>query len=512
MLSNKNLCVLTNTIGAVESGGQVYGKRNYSAYAGPYTNSSLEKTITLGWAQNYGAEAYKLVLMIYTMDPKAFDKIDPTGKIKAMINGEHDWVAEEWKPSTYQRYILIALIDSPVGHAAQDKLFAELMSSYISDCERKYTTKVKPVMMYCEIRHLGGKKAADRIFDRCNGDFSLDNIMTALKKDQSDKSSNNQVGDQKFWSRHVKCREFIEKYAIEDEAKMKENKPMGTVYSNGVSLITDFSKYYGKISNSGKGETGWVNQKPGDQTGAEWNIRSWYNRPWTHILRYPDRTVANLIATLGILAAKNDKIGYDQAARSTYFEHLKASEWNPSKISVRCSDDCSCGVMTNIYASGKILGIKKFCTVYPGNVYSGNIRSYLSKMGFQTLTDNKYLSGVDYLLPGDILLCEEHHVATNLTEGKKATSAQTTPKERTLHEEQQWIGECTAISLNVRKWAGKDNPNIKSWPILSKGNRVGVCDTIKATDGSDWYYIVIDNSTLEKPVHGFVSAQFIRKV
>ena len=56
-MNSQNMTVLTNIIGAVESGGQVYGKRRYDAYAAPYTNSSVEHTVTLGWAQNYGREA-----------------------------------------------------------------------------------------------------------------------------------------------------------------------------------------------------------------------------------------------------------------------------------------------------------------------------------------------------------------------------------------------------------------------------------------------------------------------
>lgn len=218
-MNSENMKVLTNIIGAVESGGQVYGKRDYSAYADPYKNSAVEHTITLGWAQNYGSEAQKLITMIYQKDPDSFNKIDPSGQIKKMIDGTHDWVKEKWKPTTYQKYTLYALIDSAAGHECQDELFAELMNKYIKDCEKTYTKDIKAVMMYCEIRHLGGKSPVDRVFKRCNGDYSLDNIMSALKRDQSDTSSNNQVGDKKYQSRHNKCREFIEKYAIDETQK-----------------------------------------------------------------------------------------------------------------------------------------------------------------------------------------------------------------------------------------------------------------------------------------------------
>ena len=68
-MDKKQLEILTNIIGGVESGGQVYGQRRYEAYAGKRANSANEKTCTLGWAQNYGNEARKLCQMILKEDP-----------------------------------------------------------------------------------------------------------------------------------------------------------------------------------------------------------------------------------------------------------------------------------------------------------------------------------------------------------------------------------------------------------------------------------------------------------
>lgn len=47
-MDKKQLEILTNIIGGVESGGQVYGQRRYEAYAGKRENSENEKTCTLG--------------------------------------------------------------------------------------------------------------------------------------------------------------------------------------------------------------------------------------------------------------------------------------------------------------------------------------------------------------------------------------------------------------------------------------------------------------------------------
>ena len=216
-MNQQNMTVLTNIIGAVESGGQVYGKRRYDAYAAPYTNSSVEHTVTLGWAQNYGSEAKRLIQMIYDKDTAAFKAIDTDGSIAAML--KKDWVAIRWNPTAAQKKKLIALIDSAAGHVCQDELFASLMRTFIADCEKTYTKNIPAIMMYCEIRHLGGAGPVKRIFDRLGGDYSLDAIMASLVKDQRDTSNDNQVGDTKFWSRHIKCKTFIEQYAVEEKAE-----------------------------------------------------------------------------------------------------------------------------------------------------------------------------------------------------------------------------------------------------------------------------------------------------
>lgn len=73
------------------------------------------------------------------------------------------------------------------------------------------------------------------------------------------------------------------------------------------------------ISNSGSDENGsYAGGQAGDQTGKEWRMRDWYDRPWKCVLRYPDQKVALKIAQLAIDAALNDRIGYDQSQNRTY--------------------------------------------------------------------------------------------------------------------------------------------------------------------------------------------------
>ena len=174
------------------------------------------------------------------------------------------------------------------------------------------------------------------------------------------------------------------------------------------------------ISNSGSDEKGgYSGGAAGDQTGKEWQLRSWYNRPWNCVLRHPDAAVRRKLAELSCAAALNSKIGYDQYQRDTYWAQLKKAGYDPSKITVTCEADCSAGVCANVRAVGYLLNIQSLKN-HTGT-YTGNMRSALRAAGFEVLTASKYLTGKDYLLPGDILLNDAHHTATNITKGEKAS-------------------------------------------------------------------------------------------
>ena len=260
-MNKQNMNVLINIIGAVESGGQIYGNRRYNAYTPPYQNTSNEHTITLGWAQNYGGEAKKLIQLIYDKNPSEFKKIDTNNLIYPMLS--KDWVSIRWNPNSNQKAVLIKLIDSQIGHEAQDELFAKVMEQFIDDCANTYTLNIPAQMMYCEIRHLGGKRSADRIFKRCNNNYSLSNIEAALKQDQSDTSSSNQVGDKKFWSRHQKCIEFIKKYTV-NESSSNTSTP---VVNNNTDLQKQQTQKYdvNKLINIATNEIGYLEKKSNSQ-------------------------------------------------------------------------------------------------------------------------------------------------------------------------------------------------------------------------------------------------------
>lgn len=176
------------------------------------------------------------------------------------------------------------------------------------------------------------------------------------------------------------------------------------------------------IANSGHDERGkYTGGKAGDQTGAEWQIRTWYNRPWNCVLRHPDKNVREQIAKLAKAAANNNKIGYNQAKRLTFWYALQAVDYDPAKITVACDSDCSAGVSAIVKAVGFIVGNQKLKDVSITN-WTGSMKPNFRAAGFEVLTASKYLTSDAYLIPGDILLNTSHHTCINLDYGSKVSA------------------------------------------------------------------------------------------
>ena len=288
-------------------------------------------------------------------------------------------------------------------------------------------------------------------------------------------------------------------------------KTTTTTQSPKVTAKVDFNNYYGRISNSGGDERGKATGgKAGDQA-SEWCIRNWYNRPWDCILRYPDIEVAKLLAELSIEAANNNLVGYDQNERYTYWDHLKASNYRPSQITIACQSDCSAGVIANTKAVGYLMNIAALKNI--NATYTGNMKQGFKNAGFKVLTDKKYLNGYDYLLPGDILLNEVHHTAVNLGYGKNAGGGSSTPSSGSTilkpdpadKLDKTLAGAYTVKAsdgLNLRYGAGGNKTLIVNIP---NGKKVQCYGYYSEVGKEKWLYVQYDKYT------GFCCADYLVK-
>ena len=157
----------------------------------------------------------------------------------------------------------------------------------------------------------------------------------------------------------------------------------------------------------------------GNQTGKEVCIREWYSKPWTIVLRHPDRIVRERIATIAETLASppyNSLIGYDQEQRNSFHAVAKRCNYNVLDFINEhelCETDCSAFVTCICLFAG----LKQL--EYTANApTTSSMKLEYKKAGFNVLTDDKYVSRTDYLSKGDILLKPGAHTVIALDDGQ----------------------------------------------------------------------------------------------
>lgn len=219
---------------------------------------------------------------------------------------------------------------------------------------------------------------------------------------------------------------------------------------------------------------------PGDQTGNEVCIRTWYSRPWNVMLRPKNTKVAEKIAVAMEQACANDNVGYNQNNRTSLYFAAKEKNWDISKITKKV--DCDCSALAAVCCNAAGLAISK-------DNWTGVQKDNMMATGaFVLYTASKYLNQEDYLKRGDVLLYEGHHTAVVLTNGSKT--------EPNVNYTGKGIGYATALtSMNIRTGAGTSYPIIQS---ISAGTKLEVLE--KLSNG--WYKVVWTNTSLG---YGYVS-------
>ena len=104
--------VMRNIIYAVETGGQVYGQKDYADFTEAYTNSSAEHAITIGAGQWYGNEARTLLLKIKTMPQLSASMIRPVSR-RILIKQTGQTISSQ-KPRQKRRQLYILSIQQLV--------------------------------------------------------------------------------------------------------------------------------------------------------------------------------------------------------------------------------------------------------------------------------------------------------------------------------------------------------------------------------------------------------------
>ena len=249
----------------------------------------------------------------------------------------------------------------------------------------------------------------------------------------------------------------------------------------------------------------------GDQTTKEVCTRSWYNKPWTSVIRPKDSAKAEKIAKAMEQACANNKIGYDQSQRTTLYALAKAVNWDLSKITTACECDCSSLVAVCVNAAG--IGVSK-------NIYTGNEKAALNATGaFTIYTDSKHVGKSDYLKRGDILLGAGHTAivlsdgygvstpsSENTANDKSTTEKKATAAARYFLRTLAGTYTVTASKLNVRNGAGVIH---KVMTAIPKGTKVKCYGFYTPVLGTNWLYVQFTYKGVKYT--GFASSKHLQK-
>ena len=207
------------------------------------------------------------------------------------------------------------------------------------------------------------------------------------------------------------CRDALHyRLATEEEMEQRGDPP----YSGYVMRITeeaakraDFT--YIKGAGVGTGDQISIctadngHPDPGDTDGQEYRTQGWYDGGWKAVYRYSkEPKIQKEIASGALSAAENNNIGYSKSNRTTFAKELEKVNYDITKISTKCDADSASSVAAILRAVGNKAGIDSFKNV---KLFTeSEAEEELIKLGFEKLTDKKYLSGFEDLSEGDILI------------------------------------------------------------------------------------------------------------
>ena len=108
---------------------RVYGKQDYSCFAGVGANCSNEKAITIGAGQWYAGEAKELLYRIQRANPKLFKDMDNAGMEKDLLMKSWDTYAVTAESAKGK--CIVDIISTDLGKECQDQYMEDQIQAYI---------------------------------------------------------------------------------------------------------------------------------------------------------------------------------------------------------------------------------------------------------------------------------------------------------------------------------------------------------------------------------------------
>ena len=478
-IKQSEMDVLISIIGAVETGGQIYGQRRYNDYTPAGANCSNEISCTIGAFQEYNSLAKGLLQEILNTYPDIFRKYDNAG------------IEQDLKRSTWNGYspergskkakAISAIIDSPNGRKVQDARISRQMVDYIAFAEKQGVTSVDALFMCANFIHQGGYSACTRILSKTPKPYTLDNIYKACQSD-----TGNQVGA--YRTRQSKVYGWLKQYLNKQEGG---NVPMSNVSINQAidALIACAENEVGYLEKRSNSQ---LDSKTGNAGTANYTKYwrdlkvSYQGQPWCAVF-----VSWIMYKTFGLETAKK-LLKHTSDFPYVYCPTLGArftKHANPQRgdivIFYRNGTFAHTGIVTKVQGD-------RFWTV-EGNTSGG---STIIANGGGVCAKSYYNSN----LPGTKFCRPDYSIV------KSINSPSSTPQvdepnliTKPLNKTVKFTGTVTASSLNVRLQPSTEAGTCSFSP-LKKNTVINVHDSV-----NDWYYISYNGK------YGFVSAQYISK-
>lgn len=477
--------IFANCLSAVESGGQIYGNGDWDNITLQYANSSEEHAITIGAYQRMGVEAKADLVRMRKDYSAVFKKYD-----NASISQDLDtsnWSRYQLPSKTCAKAKAIAnIIGSPEGIRVQKLTLGKDVQRYADWIEDKYGVhRIDALLHLVNVRHLGGTGPLARIIGRISGEVTLEKVRDSLAKD----TMRNQVGAEPYKKRqslmyqwlHEKVTPLLNSKGLVKDSE-KEESTMGVTaqdYLNVWKSWIGFSEANGKFK----------------------QIIDLYNSykplPRGYAVQYSDEWCDTTVSAAAIKAGCVDLIGRECGCE----EHIKIFK----QLGIWIED----GTITP--KPGYIILYNWGQSYQPNDGYSDHIGVVESVSNGQItcIEGNKGEAVARRVIAiGNGYI--RGYAAPKFANSSSSVTPSPTPQPNTSTPSKNvaWNGYATT-DVNVRTWAGTENKQLVSYPTISKGTKVGVCDTIKDKSGDPWYFVKISGNKGDK--YGFVSATYISK-
>lgn len=283
--------------------------------------------------------------------------------------------------------------------------------------------------------------------------------------------------------RNVFYKDYSEETKKEETTvdKLQEHTNLGNYYANNGGTKPYLEKKSNAYLDDFTKNAGSNNYTKFARDVNNWNQPGCQGQPWCAVYQF-----WKLVTVLGLTKALQIMGGGFYNCQSVTRHAKEKGTWHstPKK-----------GALI-IFRNGSHIGsVNSFDSTY---VYTneGNTSGVAGVVANGGACRNKKYKLTDSAIDGYVWI--DYGTAADQKSTETAVQLSKTPK---------WVGMVNTAKLYVRSWPGKENPTIKKYPYLAQHNLVDVCDTIKAADGADWYYVRIVNK-----YYGFVSASFIKRV